>query len=258
MISASSNGAQLQIFSTDQPVSCRFAMFDRHGGTSVGPFDSFNTSYTVGDLRSTVDGNRKKVKDFLSLDYLVSARQVHGDRIFSLNKRPEDDCEVDGYDALLTDLSDVGIMVQHADCQAVLLFDPIRKVIGAVHCGWRGSVLNILGKTVKTMTEEYHSQPKDILAVISPSLGPCCSEFINHRRELPPDFRTFEVRENHFDFWRISREQLRESGLIPSAITTSGICTCCSDDYFSYRRAKRLGDGRTGRNCSVVAMGNDQ
>lgn len=229
-------------------------MFDRHAGESVEPFASFNTSYTVGDRQSAVAGNRQRVKDHLGIGSLISCRQVHGDRIFCLGKGPGEDYEIDGYDALLTDLPEVGIMIQHADCQAVLLHDPVRKVVGAIHCGWRGSVLNILGKTIETMTRIYGSRPGDILAAISPSLGPCCSEFIHHRLELPPEFRSFMVRENYFDFWQISREQLTESGLSPSSIFISGICTACSPDYFSYRRAKRLGDERTGRNCSAIAL----
>ncbi len=255
MKSVSSQGTRWQTFLTDQPGFCRFAMFDRHGGASAEPFASFNTSYTVGDLRAAVAGNRKRVKDFLGVEFLLSARQIHGDRIFCLEKRPGEDYEVDGYDALLTDLPDVGIMIQHADCQAVMLFDPVCKVIGAVHCGWRGSAQDILGKTVKMMTDAYGSRPVDVLAAISPSLGPCCSEFINHNQELPPGFHSFMVRENHFDFWQITRVQLIESGLRSASITVSGICTACSTDYFSYRRAKRLGDDRTGRNCSVVALG---
>jgi len=168
---------------------------------------------------------------------------------------PAADLEVDGVDALVTDLPEVGIMVQHADCQAVLLFDPLRRVIGAVHSGWRGSVQNILGKTVGLIVSRYHSRAEDLLAVISPSLGPCCSEFVNHRHELPPHFQRYRAGENHFDFWRISQEQLIAAGLRPASISVAGVCTSCSRDYFSYRRACREGDGVTGRNCSVVVLG---
>lgn len=229
-------------------------MFDRHGGASAGPFASFNTSYAVGDMQSAVAGNRQKVKEILGIGSLVSCRQVHGDKIYCLERRPEADREIDGYDALLTDLPDVGIMIQHADCQAVLLFDPVRRVIAAVHCGWRGSVQDILGKTVETMATKYGTRAGDVRAAISPSLGPCCSEFVHHHLELPPDFRPFMVQENYFDFWRISRAQLVASGLHPSSITVSGICTACSSDYFSYRRAKKTGDERTGRNCSAIVL----
>lgn len=230
-------------------------MFDRHGGRSIGHFTSFNGSYTVGDAESNVTSNRKRMKDILGIKILVSARQVHGDRIYKLDRDPGADYEVEGYDALITNLPDIGIMIQHADCQAVLLHDPIKRVIAAVHSGWRGSVQDILGKTVKMMAEDFGSRPEDILACISPSLGPCCSEFINYRQELPPSFRAYVVGENYFDFWQISRWQLMECGLSSSSIAISGICTSCSSDYFSYRRSKKLGHDATGRNCSVAVLG---
>ncbi|MBM9530283.1 peptidoglycan editing factor PgeF [Desulfoprunum benzoelyticum] len=230
-------------------------MFDRYGGVSGAPFSCLNGSYGVGDERTAVAANRARIKAALNLRHLVSARQVHGAAIHCLDSRPTADLEVDGVDALVTDLAEVGLMVQHADCQAVLLFDPQRRVIGAVHSGWRGSVLDILGKTVGLIVSRYRSRAEDLLAVVSPSLGPCCSEFVNHRRELPPHFQRFRTGDNHFDFWRISREQLVAAGLKPGSITVAGICTSCSRDYFSYRRACREGNGVTGRNCSVVVLG---
>ncbi len=242
-------------FSPEQANSCRYAMFDRHGGVGIAPFASLNGSYGVGDDSIAVAANRARIRDALDLQRLVSARQVHGDRIHCLDSYPAADLEVDGVDALVTDLPEVGIMVQHADCQAVLLFDPHNRVIGAVHSGWRGSVLDILGKTVRLIVSRYRSRAEDLLAAISPSLGPCCSEFVNYRHELPPHFRRFRTGENHFDFWRISREQLIVVGLKPESISVAGVCTSCSRDYFSYRRACREGDGVTGRNCSVVVLG---
>jgi hypothetical protein len=248
-------GRHHRSFSPEHADGCRYAMFDRHGGVGVAPFASLNGSYGVGDESIAVAANRARIKAALDLSRLVSARQIHGDRIHCLDSHPAADLEVDGVDALVTDLPEVGIMVQHADCQAVLLFDPLRRVIGAVHSGWRGSVQNILGKTVGLIVFRYHSRAEDLLAVISPSLGPCCSEFVNHRHELPPHFQRYRAGENHFDFWRISQEQLIAAGLKPASISVAGVCTSCSRDYFSYRRACREGDGVTGRNCSVVVLG---
>lgn len=242
-------------FSPQHGGNCRYAMFDRHDGVGAAPFASLNGSYGVGDDRAAVAANRARIKDALNLSCLVSARQVHGDAIHCLDRHPGADLEVDGVDALVTGLAEVGLMVQHADCQAVLLFDPKRRVIAAIHSGWRGSVLDILGRTVRLIVSRYHSRAEDLLAAISPSLGPCCSEFVNHRDELPPHFLRFRTGENHFDFWRISREQLIAAGLRPASISIAGVCTSCSDDYFSYRRARREGDGVTGRNCSVVVLG---
>ena len=228
--------------------------FDRHQGTSASPFSSLNCSFGVGDQAEKVQANRQLLKHSLGISRLVSASQVHGDQILRIQETPERDQEMDGTDALMTDRRDVGLMIQHADCQAILLHDPVQSAIAAVHCGWRGSVLRIIEKTVRMMNACYHSRPEDILASISPSLGPCCAEFINHRQELPASFLAFQQRRNHFDFWQISQAQLMEAGLQRQKIRTAMICTCCNPDYFSYRRANRKGDGITGRNCTIIAL----
>jgi copper oxidase (laccase) domain-containing protein len=114
-----------------------------------------------------------------------------------------------------------------------------------------------LGETVEVMTENYGTRPADLLAIVSPSLGPCCGEFVNYKEELPPEFHSFMVRDNHFDFWRISEYQLTAAGLAQNHIRIMGTCTACSPDYFSYRRAKRESGGLTGRNCSVITLRNE-
>lgn len=233
---------------------CSYAMFDRHGGVSRGVYASLNVGEQVGDLPQAVRENRERVRAALSVAHILSARQVHDTGIFCLTEPLTDNREVDGCDALITDRPGVGLMIQQADCQAVLLFDPVHQVIAAVHCGWRGSVQNILPRVLQVMAQNYATLPADVQAVISPSLGPCCAEFVNYRLELPPEFEQFMVRKNYFDFWRISRYQLIRAGMSDAHIESANMCTCCSDDYFSYRRASRLQDGLTGRNCSVIAL----
>ena len=103
-------------------------------------------------------------------------------------------------------------MIQQADCQAVLLHDPHRRAIAAVHCGWRGSVVGIIGKTIAAMQRYYRSIPADLTAFIGPSLGPCCGEFINYPDELPRWMHQYQVRPSYFDFWEISRQQLLGAG----------------------------------------------
>jgi len=95
------------------------------------------------------------------------------------------DTEFAEADGLITSEPGVGLLIQQADCQAVLLHDPEQRVIGAVHNGWRGSTLNIIAKTVAVMEDYYGVNPKNLKAVISPSLGPCCAEFIDFQQELP-------------------------------------------------------------------------
>ncbi len=230
------------------------ASTDRHHGVSRVPFHSRNLSYGVGDDVLSVLENRKRLKEQLSIIHLLSARQVHGDDIFVAEESLNEDLEVDGYDALMTDISGIGLMIQQADCQAVTLYDPIHSAIAAVHCGWKGSVLNILANTVQAMAEKYSSLATTLHAYISPSLGPCCAEFVNHAKELPPSFLAFQVKENYFDFWSISKMQLIKAGLYAENIRTAGQCTSCSSDYFSYRRACRQADGRTGRCATIIAL----
>ena len=227
---------------------------DRYGGVSHPPFSTLNLSYGVGDDPSAVTENRRRFKEQLGVKHLLSANQVHGDSLFIAREELDEDLEVDGVDALITDRMGLGLMIQQADCQGVTLFDPDLPAIAAIHCGWKGNVLNIIGKTVATMTEQYGSRPDTLQASISPSLGPCCAEFIHHAKELPPTFLAFQGKENYFDFWEISKMQLIEAGLVTDHIQISSRCTSCSADHFSYRRACRQGDGRTGRCATGIAL----
>lgn len=225
------------------------AFFCRLGGESHPPFDSLNLSYGVGDEAGLVARNRHLVKVALGLDSLQSARQVHGDRILAIREPSPGDGEDDGYDALITNQPGVGIMVQQADCQAVVLYDPTARVVANVHVGWRGSVANILAKTMQRLRDDFAADPCRVKAAISPSLGPCCAEFVNSQAELPEAFQAYQVRPAYFDFWAITRQQLREAGVLPDHILTTGVCTRCSSIHFSYRR-----EGRTGRSATVVAL----
>lgn len=233
---------------------CRYGFFNRYGGESKGKYDSLNVGLHVGDEDSSVQANRQIVKSAMGVSTLLSALQVHGTKIHVQNSPQVEDFEVEGYDALITNQRGVALMVQHADCQAVLLYDSVAGVAAAVHNGWRGSVQNVLGKVVGVMVREFSSHPGNIQTIVGPSLGPCCAEFRNYQSELPEDFVEFKVSDNHFDFWRISRKQLMVEGVQKMNIIISEQCTLCSDDYFSYRKAVQSGDGVTGRNGSVVVM----
>ncbi len=247
-------GKGLNSFPSMHSTYCYYKMFDRYGGVSDGRYSSLNIGKISGDEEKHVKENRQRVRTTMDVSTLLFAKQVHGNNVYCLSTQLEGDTEIDGVDALVTDQTDVGLVIQQADCQAVLLFDPERDVIAAIHCGWRGSVQQIIARTILVMTEQYGSKPANIRAVISPSLGPCCAEFINYKKELPEDFYRFMVSGDRFDFWQISRYQLVCAGLVESHIRTAAICTCCSPDYFSYRRASRTDGGVTGRNCSVIML----
>ncbi|CAG35328.1 peptidoglycan editing factor PgeF [Desulfotalea psychrophila] len=234
--------------------SCQWASFDASGGISSGPYRYGNVSLKVGDAPFNVEWNRERIQESLEAHCLLSAGQVHGEKIYSLTKPIKTSLEVEGYDSLITNQTGVALMIQQADCQAILLFDPEQAVIAAVHVGWRGNVSNLIGKTIEEMTKTFHSASRDIQAFISPSLGPCCAEFSNYRDEFPTEFQEFMAQESHFNLWKISEKQLTDAGLQRKNISLAEICTSCHDNYFSYRRACRTGDGTTGRNCSAIVL----
>jgi len=250
MITLQQQHAPVQWYTSDL-LSVPNAMICRHGGISRSPFTSLNLSFTVGDHPERVHANREQLKQYLNIEYLVSAVQVHGDRII-IAENIVQDLEVANADALITSQTGLGLLIQQADCQALLIQDPTLGVIAAIHNGWRGSVCNIIGKTVRTMQEHYAVNPVNLRAVISPSLGPCCAEFKNFQFELPKAFYTYQLQPNYFDFWAISRDQLTRAGLKKDQIETTKICTACTGDFFSYRRAVQRGNGITGRNGSII------
>ena len=224
-------------------------VFKRFGGVSPAPFDSCNVSFGVGDKDSNVMANRNRIKKILGCNFLVSARQIHKSRVYAVRENPGRDLEVDGFDSLVTNFRGLGLMIQQADCQAVMLFDPVNIAVGIAHAGWRGSVAGILGQTVSAMEQAYATDPAEIIAAISPSLGPCCAEFVNFRSELPASLHHYQVRPSYFDFWAISRDQLSAAGVKPQNIQSAEVCTRCNRDYFSYRRGSP-----TGRFASVIGI----
>jgi YfiH family protein len=228
-------------------------MLCRHGGFSAPPYESLNLSYGVADLPEAVEQNRQQLRNCFAVEYLVSAVQVHGQQI-AVADNIRKDTEFSSADALITSQPGVGLLIQQADCQAILLHDPVQKVIGAIHCGWQGSTVNIITAAINAMQEQYQVRPSDLRAVISPSLGPCCSEFKNYQLELPQSFNKWQIRPNYFDFWAISRFQLTGAGIKGVNIETTGICTRCNRDFFSYRRAVHNGNGITGRNGSIIVL----
>ena len=151
---------------------------------------------------------------------------------------------------MITDLPGRHLVIQTADCQAVMLYDPRRRVAANVHVGWRGSAANIIGHTVARMVAGFGCRPTDMLAGIGPSLGPCCAEFKNYRREIPSEYWRYRHAGDLFDFWALSRDQLTAAGVPPAGIHVSGLCTRCETGrFFSYRAEKR-----TGRLAAVIGL----
>ncbi len=225
-------------------------IFTRNGGFSKGPFSSLNVSLSVGDVSENVIRNRKVVSKCMDNGELIFIKQVHGRNVvFVSGKTPNASTPVAG-DALVTDLYNKLLVIKIADCQAVLLYDTAKHVIANVHSGWRGSIHNILGATIDAMKEKFNCRPSDILAGISPSLGPCCAEFVNYKNEIPEQYWKYKDSGCNFDFWTISADQLSCAGVIPENIYSCRICTRCNKDlFYSYR-----GEKITGRLATVIGL----
>lgn len=103
---------------------------------------------------------------------VVQAHQVHGDRVAVVTSAGTTREELEGYDAIVTDVPGVAIGARTADCIPVLMYDPVRRVVAAVHSGWKGTVLKIAAKTLAVMASKYGTRAADIIAVIGPGIGP--------------------------------------------------------------------------------------
>lgn len=222
------------------------AVTGRNGGGSWPPFDGFNVSPGVGDAPETVAANRERLRQMTGGIHIYT-RQNHGSSIQAIHRealaaKAPIQTTAHEADALITDVSGLRLLIQTADCQAVLLVDPDARVVANVHCGWRGNVADIIGRTVACMVADFDCRPGRMVAAIGPSLGPCCAEFINYEREIPRSLWDFRVGRHHFDLWAISRHQLHRTGIARENIHTAGICTRCNPHlFFCYRAARQTG-----------------
>ncbi len=233
-------------------------VFTRAGGISVEPFDSLNIGVNSGDETSAIADNRKRIIWKMGMKPLLFLNQVHGDEIKVLKKEDNDLLETfepgkETYtaDAIVSDMPGVFLVIQVADCQAVMLYDTQKKVIANIHSGWRGSIKDIIGKCVDKMMDEFDCQPPNIMAGISPSLGPCCAEFINYKDEIPKELWKYKIEnKDYFDFWQMSLDQLMAKGVQRQHIENMELCTKCNiSEFYSYR-----GEKNTGRFACVIAM----
>ena len=233
------------------------AVVSRIGGHSRPPFHGMNLSQGVGDDPLAVQSNRERLIEITGGIH-VYTRQNHGTSIRVITgKNASQGVAIQTADtkadALITDVPGIRLLIQTADCQAVMLVDPHAHVVANIHCGWRGSVADIIGKTVACMVAEFGCRPGHMTAAIGPSLGQCCAEFINYTDEIPRQLWPFRVGPHHFDFWRISRHQLVQAGLLDSHVYAPGMCTRCNPHlFFSYRAAKE-----TGRFAALIGMDKD-
>jgi len=232
----------------------------RVGGFSDAPYNSLNLGFNIGDDNAKVLKNRKLLASTLglSLNSFVVPEQVHKGNVAVIKIEEKGrgavsyEDGINATDAMVTDVPNVCLMVLTADCVPILFFDPVKKVIGVAHAGWKGTVGMIAQNTVRLLQERFNSAPKDIIIGIGPSIGPCCYE-VGGDVIAKAGNKNIAHRNNkdYFDLWEANKQQLIQLGILEGNIEVSGICICCNSDmFFSARRD----NGKTGRFGSGIMI----
>jgi len=236
----------------------------RVGGCSSGNYNSLNLGFNSGDLPEMVNANRLLLCTALGIhpDPIVFPKQTHTDTIkmitsgfFELDKGAQKQF-LNETDAVVTDLKGVCVAIKTADCVPVLLYDPKRNVIAAVHAGWRGTVQSIAEKTIKLMVDKYGSEPLDLWAGIGPSISPEVYEVGEEVwKQFDPEFYLptdpTKPDKRLLDLWHANHHQLIVAGIPANQIEVARTCTFSDPDrFFSARR-----DGiKTGRMATGIIM----
>ena len=209
-----------------------------------------NLSFKVGDDPGNVTRNRLIFFGGLGLpvERLALPGQVHGCTIRRV-KNPAEYPETDG---LVTAAPGVFLCVSVADCVPILIFDPFRRALGAVHAGWRGTAAGITGAAVRMMMSEFGSAAGGLLAWIGPAASVCCYTVGKDvASAFPPTCVSQRDGSTYVDLKQANKEALLDAGLIPGRIETSPFCTVSDSSLFhSHRR-----DGkRSGRMMAVIGL----
>ena len=233
----------------------------RVGGCSTNNYSSLNLGFNSGDFHENVIGNRIRLCAALHIspDQLVFPKQTHTASVKTITNGFFDSIMeaqkhfLNETDAVITNLRGICVAVKTADCVPVLLYDPKRKVVAAVHAGWRGTVQNIVFVTIHKMIQEFGTDPADLIAGIGPSISPELYEVGEEVwKQFDPEFYLASNPEKAdkklLNLWSANYQQLIKAGVPEEQIEVARTCTFSDPDrFFSARR-----DGiKTGR----MAMG---
>jgi YfiH family protein len=251
----------------------------RGGVSSVNDQRVLNLGFTEWDKSENVRENRRLFQSALGAADLQLAplKQFHSDVICDFSSAPVETCSAD---ASISNEPKLLLGIQTADCVPVLLVDPVKRAVAAIHAGWRGTLKRIVEKTIGRMEMQYATQPKNVLAAIGPSIGGCCYEvgtevaaaFQSQFKDAPDWFDELHTGDepnplqwlNQFppghqpppknvrlDLKKANRAQLLAAGVEAKNIYMSDLCTACRPDLlFSYRK-----DGSaSGRMLSVIGI----
>lgn len=225
----------------------RHGFSTRLGGVSTGCFSSMNISTTRGDDMDAVKENCRRMAKALGVseEDFTYTNQTHTVNVAVVKKEDKGKrfLETDG---MITNVPGICLVTFYADCVPLYFVDPVKKVIGLSHSGWRGTVGKMGKVTVEKMQQEFGCDPKDILAAIGPSICQDCYEvsedvILEFQRNFEEKFwpELYYEKENHkyqLDLWRANELIFLESGILPEHIAVTNVCTHCNPDIlFSHR-----------------------
>ena len=229
----------------------------RLGGVSTGTLESLNMGMHRGDSPENVEENYRILGNTIGFDTrnLVLTRQIHTDTVRLVTKADAKGLDHRDYpecDALITCDPGTALVIFTADCTPILLYDPVTGAVGAAHAGWRGTAMDIAGKTVQAMAAAFGCDPGNIRAAIGPNIGQCC---FATDREVPDamiaalgdaaeEYIQFRGQKYYVNLKEINAQFLRNAGVAQIEISTD--CTMCSHDRFwshRYTRGERGSQG---------------
>ena len=236
----------------------------RLGGVSPAPWDSLNLGVGRGDTMENVQENYRRFCAVLGMDdrRAVLSKQIHEDVVRHVTEadagkglyRDRDYSSVDG---MVTNVPHLPLVVFSADCNVILLYDPVQRAIGACHAGWRGTALGIAKKTAQEMVRLFGCNPANIRAAIGPAIGQCCFET---DEDVPAALRdalgaevepyiTWNGTKYHIDLKAVNALWLRKAGV--ETIDICDHCTACRPDlYWSHRK---MGNAR-GAQIAMISL----
>ncbi len=224
--------------------------FNTKIGLNRKPPYHFNLSRSVGDDEKKVDENRDTFLSCIGIEKeaLVLHKQVHGDTV-----RLIDQCGFAGEsDALITDKKNHALVISSADCPAIFIYDKIKKVIAAVHSGWRSTEKRILEKALYKLKEKFNANSEDLFAYIAPSISQKNYEV---GEEVAEKFDEKYLLKNGskflLDIKKANYDMMINFGIQANQIEVSELCTYeCSQFLHSYRREGKV----SGRAVGILMM----
>jgi YfiH family protein len=210
----------------------------------------FNMSYTVGDEPDKVNENRITFFKQLGLDTesVAYQKQVHSDKIIFVNAGGDSGKS----DAMITDKNNIGLAISTADCCAVFIYDPVKKVLAGVHSGWRGTSKEILLKVLQKLSNEFDSAPGDLICYLSPSISDTNYEVgVEVAEQFDLNYLKQDNGKYLLDIPKINEDLLLNYGVIPQNIQISNLC---SYEYSSILHSYRRDGKKSGRALGVIAM----